>query len=532
MKTRTPRVRTLVNEAVRLERSGATRQALEQYLTAWPLLRCRALAERIDALSKALAPTLPVVDVTAAGGFKPAIAKRVEASSPLDVGPVLQALQARKRDAGALFVAQQLVSLLRRHPDDPRLTQAAWESCRSLQVSHATAEGRAVFAELCTRALALRDPRHASPLLDVAASLSLFPSRDARAEADRAKVRTAAEAVEAEDEPNEPKWLVDALSAATNRKPQPLSALLESVYAAPEDVERRLVYADALQEAGDPRGEFIVLQCQREVGGAVSAREKTLLRNHEHAWVGKADPGIERQGLEFRRGFLSVANVKWAHVLEGPEWATLEALALPPLYGAEDQQRVAAFLRRRDLRVLRALWLDLSSVRLESKLPSVTCLGVLGELSAGELAFFPNLRRLEANTLDATLVKRLSTQQKLDAVQLYSSAALPLLRGVVPQVELSTRLGLAKPFCPVSCVFRGERLDQLEVGAHARSVTESVVGFVQQWVAELPRGFVSTLTLGPEVARPWLQRALQPLLKKGVRARQATVELPRWQDFA
>jgi hypothetical protein len=207
-------------------------------------------------------------------------------------------------------------------------------------------------------------------------------------------------------------------------------------------------------------------------------------------------------------------------------------LALPPLYGADDQARVAKFLQRSDLRVLRALWFEASSVRLKSKLPSVTCLGVSGELTAADLAFFPNLRRLEANTLEAAVVKPLSASIKLEAVQLYSSAALPLLRGVVRQVELSTRLGLARPFCPVSCVFRGERLDQLEVGAHARSVPESAVGFLQQWVAELPRGFVSTLTLGPGLAAPWLQRALQPLLKKGVRARQASVELPRWQDFA
>src|SRR5678816_2068824 len=57
--------------------------------------------------------------------------------------------------------------------------------------------------------------------------------------------------------------------AGTRRKPSRRSPrvpaeqealLLQSVYATPDDDAPRLVYADVLQQAGDPRGELIVLQ--------------------------------------------------------------------------------------------------------------------------------------------------------------------------------------------------------------------------------------------------------------------------------
>ena len=37
---------------------------------------------------------------------------------------------------------------------------------------------------------------------------------------------------------------------------------LQQIVAAPEDVEPRLVYADWLEERGDPRGDFIRIQCE------------------------------------------------------------------------------------------------------------------------------------------------------------------------------------------------------------------------------------------------------------------------------
>jgi len=71
--------------------------------------------------------------------------------------------------------------------------------------------------------------------------------------------------------------------------------LLEGIWAEPDRDDVRLVYADWLQQQGDPRGEFIMLQMEREsrpLSLAESAREFRLLRDHSEAWLGRprADP--------------------------------------------------------------------------------------------------------------------------------------------------------------------------------------------------------------------------------------------------
>lgn len=523
----------MLAEAVSLDQSGAGQQAIEKYLAAWAFVRSPAIADRIDALSMALESTLSVVDVTGAGGFKPAVAKRISASSPLDVGPVVTALRLRKRAVGALFVAEQLVSLLQRHPDDPRLTSLAVETCRNIRESHQTAVGRSAFLQLCSLALSVRDPRHTPRLIAEAdAASTVFPTRDAKAGSELSALRARVEEARAEEGLDEPKWVARTLAALEARKPRDLQALLEGVYAAPEDVGRRLVYADALQEAGDPRGEFIALQCRRQ-DGKVSAREKALLRNHGRAWLGAHDPAIERHGLEFRRGFLAVARVKWKHALVGPEWATIEALDLPASYGREDALLVSRFLQRTDLRVLRALWVSRGCLsQLERPLPTVTCLGVSREIEGRALGFFPGLRRFETSSLDASGAKTLLRAcRALEAIELASAEGVPLVRGAVPQVVLSTRFGLEDPISPIVFVLRGEQLDRLEIGTLKRRLPEWTPASVEEWVAQLPRGFVSSVTLDPDVDLPWLRRSVRPCVKKGAEWRQAEVRVPSWQDF-
>lgn len=99
---------------------------------------------------------------------------------------------------------------------------------------------------------------------------------------------------------------------ATKKKPSAPSApslapearsLLDRVLAAPADVEARLVFADWLTEHGDPRGEFIQLQCSLnrplvDASGRawkrplfdgdpaeLEKRERKLLSLHQKEWV-------------------------------------------------------------------------------------------------------------------------------------------------------------------------------------------------------------------------------------------------------
>jgi uncharacterized protein (TIGR02996 family) len=102
--------------------------------------------------------------------------------------------------------------------------------------------------------------------------------------------------------------------------------LLAEVYAHPDEDGPRLVYADALAEAGDPRGEFIVLQCERaRTGGAPSRRERELLKGFERTWLGALEPVVLKSGVRYERGFVAACRYMSGRVdaAQAPEWATV-----------------------------------------------------------------------------------------------------------------------------------------------------------------------------------------------------------------
>jgi uncharacterized protein (TIGR02996 family) len=84
-------------------------------------------------------------------------------------------------------------------------------------------------------------------------------------------------------------------------------ALLAAAVAAPEDDLPRLVFADWLDEHGDPdRAEFIRLQIalargQADEPAVAAARARELLAEHKPAWE---IPGLQPAGQSFRRGFV------------------------------------------------------------------------------------------------------------------------------------------------------------------------------------------------------------------------------------
>ncbi|MGV3624922.1 MAG: TIGR02996 domain-containing protein [Archangium sp.] len=79
----------------------------------------------------------------------------------------------------------------------------------------------------------------------------------------------------------------------------------------------RLIYADHLTEQGDPRGEFITLQCTPEKTRRQQLREKALLKRHGEHWFGGFKKWAERpywyagdDWMEVKRGFLWGAFVR------------------------------------------------------------------------------------------------------------------------------------------------------------------------------------------------------------------------------
>jgi type IV pilus assembly protein PilB len=84
---------------------------------------------------------------------------------------------------------------------------------------------------------------------------------------------------------------------------------LGAIYAEPDDDAHRLAYADWLEERGDPRGEFIHVQCwlaRMDDGdphySRLREREQELLDQHREEWLGELR-SLARQST-FRRGFL------------------------------------------------------------------------------------------------------------------------------------------------------------------------------------------------------------------------------------
>jgi uncharacterized protein (TIGR02996 family) len=87
-------------------------------------------------------------------------------------------------------------------------------------------------------------------------------------------------------------------------------AFLAAIIAAPADDLPRLVYADYLDEHGDPaRAEFIRLQIAEERGEAPeSGRAADLLAEHKARWEIPDLRGVQA----FRRGFVEYLNISAA----------------------------------------------------------------------------------------------------------------------------------------------------------------------------------------------------------------------------
>src|SRR5947208_16752710 len=98
-------------------------------------------------------------------------------------------------------------------------------------------------------------------------------------------------------------------------------AFLAAIVDDPDDDSLRLIYADWLEEQGDPRGEFIRVQCELarlaeddRRRWELADRERALLAEHEQRWVGPVRDLVSR--WRFRRGFIEEVTLSAAALLE------------------------------------------------------------------------------------------------------------------------------------------------------------------------------------------------------------------------
>jgi uncharacterized protein (TIGR02996 family) len=102
---------------------------------------------------------------------------------------------------------------------------------------------------------------------------------------------------------------------------------LEDIIAHPDDDAPRLIYADWLEERGDPRGAFIRMQVELARAPLDDPRRPEwefrvhdLLEDHEEEWLGPV--GERVVGWQFRRGFVDAVEMSLRDFLEHGEELT------------------------------------------------------------------------------------------------------------------------------------------------------------------------------------------------------------------
>lgn len=165
----------------------------------------------------------------------------------------------------------------------------------------------------------------------------------------------------------------------------PEDAFLQAILETPDDAAPRLVYADWLEERGDPRAEFVKVQCalagataDDQLRHALQVREKRLLARHAGDWC--APLGLDPDQCEFRQGFVEAVEIHSDRFLERPE-APFRVAPVRQIHFLHATKRIRELVDCHLLGKLTALDLSANALR---------------DQGAAALAASPHLSRLTA----------------------------------------------------------------------------------------------------------------------------------------
>ncbi|HET9988310.1 MAG TPA: TIGR02996 domain-containing protein, partial [Kofleriaceae bacterium] len=308
--------------------AGEPVRALPLLLAAWRAHRSdrlAALVERVSDLAEAAQPKVPGATTKARLAAGLALLK---AGDPVDVPRVFRLLADVK-----IAEAAALVPALAKLAPDPRFLRQLVALLVAPPWGSST--GRKLWRALFDALVAQGDPRSTAQL--TAIDFRPIIGNDwGTVEMTKLVKRTVARitATPAVDDA--------ATAAACAAIEQALAhdtgdgdALLARIYAAPNDLGPRTIYADWLQERGDPRGELIALQLAH-AGTAPSdaqrRREAQLLENHGAEWLGALAPACVGEP-RFAGGFAVELRVDVGRALGtigAPAWSTVTGLWLGP----------------------------------------------------------------------------------------------------------------------------------------------------------------------------------------------------------
>jgi uncharacterized protein (TIGR02996 family) len=441
--------------------------ALEALLAAWRKVRSTRIADAIDRVSARL-PHEPVraPSVKARTAAWLALAKKKKAA---DVASLVATPW-----PGTWKDAVPVLEALRAIPADPRIAMALARIVE--ETPYDSFQTYKLYAPLVRHLAKLAD-RRTLPILE--RDLARTKSRGWREDVQPLLVEAVAKIAATPDVAPSAIAAVEAFfaDAASHEraKAKGEADFLAAIYADPDDDTLRMVFADWLQERGDPRGELIALQ----LAAATPASQKkaaSLVKQHGVAWAGRLHRFLAKEGRVFERGFLARGTL----TLEGrpkelppgldlPEWATVHTLTFD--WDVNRDRHAAAILALPSMQHLRGIGAGLESV--------VTALPERPRLEELEIELFPmrdetdellaERRRIaEGNTFPA--LRRLGIDGEVDRAKLLIAGKLgKRLEQVTlfntdlslgPFVRLVDELGL-KNVTEVRVVYRLRSVDDM-----------------------------------------------------------------------
>ncbi len=324
--------------AVAAVRAGDPNGALAALLVAWRDRPSAQLADVIATLSRRAKMPGEIRGKTASA--RAGWTKRAADAQPLDIGPLLASLA----DATSGDALKRLTHVKRWLPD-PRVDAALVDLL--FAVPYRATSTQPFWKQLFVLARQITDRRQLARLASwdgqgVAATMQTW----LRAQVDGLLSTAGTPEAETTAMQREPDPILDQIAASLGPKisvgSRNLEALLQAIYDTPDDDAPRLVYADALLERGDPRGELINLQIAGSHDRDARRREAELLQTHGKHWLGELAP-VVMSGYVFARGFLSECRIDNKHMdrirklVGNPAWSTVRsiegsaALALDPV---------------------------------------------------------------------------------------------------------------------------------------------------------------------------------------------------------
>ena len=254
-----------------------------------------------------------------------------------------------------------------------------------------------------------------------------------------------------------------------------IEALYRAVFAGPADDAPRLVLADALQEQGDPRGEFISLQLQTPRSQRSDRRMQKLLDRHRTQFLRRLQSAVMPDGSQrWERGFLTEASVVLhGDLVDAPDWATLRKLEVlfagtPPVELASPHFRSLKDVALAPLEAVPVLFgadhpLGVESVALQGP-PDLSSWPAAEVELIGHARSLPSLTRLTLrcqtpNFADADWVWRMLVLERIKSLEFLGSFRGVPLEAMLSRVRQAERAPASLIFHASSMKVRVKRED-------------------------------------------------------------------------